>query len=138
MIPKITVKQMLAARMLVEDHTDISICRQCDIASTTLKKWMEDPEFQAYQETVRQEHNSFLVATTQIERKKHKITLAGIVEELHKLADLPVSTDKITVSDKIKLYTALIDLLQLKPTPGTGEAMPEPDVYVSEWARKPQ
>jgi Helix-turn-helix of insertion element transposase len=134
MIPKITVKQMLAARMLVEDHTDKDIYEKCEVSQHTLRRWLEDPEFQAYQEVVRQEHNSFLMAATQIERKKYKITLAGLVEELAKMAYAEVDLTKLSAFDKRAAITSLIDILRLKPAEGAPEAAGEkPDVYRPEW-----
>jgi hypothetical protein len=133
MIPKITQKQMLAARMGVEDHTDKSICQAVEVNPVTLNRWRDDPEFQAYEETVRQEHNSFLVAATQIERKKYKITLAGIVEKLEAMAELPVTSDKVSVRDKLEIYKYLVDVLQLKPTAGASDGDEKPDVYRAAW-----
>ena len=134
MIPKITQKQMLAARMGVEDHTDKSICHAVEVNPVTLNRWRDDPEFQAYEETVRQEHNSFLVAATQIERKKYKITLDGIVQELAKIAMAEVDLTKISVFDKRAALISLVDILQLKATgPKPGEGEDKPDIYQPEW-----
>lgn len=146
MIPKITQKQMLAARMGVEDHTDKSICQAVECTPVTLNRWRDDPEFQAYEETVRHEHNCRLQAATQVECKKYKITLAGemtklndIDEKLEAMAQLPLNTDKLSPAETVRIHQARTDVIKvkielLKLTAAT--AIPEdekPDVYQPEW-----
>ena len=136
----LAIAEMLAAN---KSHTDIA--REMGISTKTVQRRQDDPGIVAYIENFRAKMHSKMEAATEkrLQKtadevvKKIDFTFADAAKRYMQIAD-----NSKNDFCKLKALDSLVNLFgvarQNQPVELGEPAPTEPDVYVAEWARKPQ